>query len=229
MSFLTIATKREAFAKLDQLFLRQLKKSVDEKSKPNEAAPGDAEVKTVFSLLLTPAMKREFFLKLVKRHEYWPRLRTLVGSPPYTFLLLGDNDLLNARGITQNRANMAAQNKEYNNISNSHEIGSGQYSDEHGRRYSVVTVEGSDANTTTTLPFRSLLIGRKVVLDVKLPRQKRVRDANDRTFVSMPKRDVVIALQMNALLGSSAVRLRVKGGVRNKDSITARLFCVVVS
>ena len=125
---------------------------------------------------------------------------------------------------------MAAQNKEYNNISNSHEIGSGQYSDEHGRRYTVVLVEGGDANTTTTLPFRSLLIGRKVVLDVKLPRQKRVRDANDKTqFVSMPERDAVVALQMNALLGSSAVRLRVKGGVRNKDSITARLFCVVVA
>ena len=233
MSILQITTKREAFAKLDELFARQLKKSVEEKSKPNEAAPGDDEAKRSFSLLLTPAMKREFFLKLVKRHEYWPRLRTLVGSPPYSFLMEQDNDLLNARGITANRTNMSTQNKNYNNISNSYEIGSGQYSDEDGRRYSVVTVEGSNdtnANTTTTLPFRSLMPGRKAILDVKLPRQKRARDANDKTpFVSMPERDAVVALQMNSLLGTTSVRLQVKGGVKNRDSTTARLFCVVVS
>ena len=232
MSILQITTKREAFAKLDELFARQLRKAKEEKSKPNEAAPGDDEVKRSFSLLLSPAMKREFFLKLVKRHQYWPRLRTLVGSPPYSFLMEQDNQLLNARGITRNRANMAIQNKDHN-ISNSYEIGSGQYSDEDGRRYSVVTVEGSNdtnANTTTTLPFRSLMPGRKAILDVKLPRQKRARDANDKTpFVSMPKRDAVIALQMNPLIGTDSVRLRVKGGVRNKDSITARLFCVVVT
>ena len=232
MSILQITTKREAFAKLDELFARQLRKAKEEKSKPNEAAPGDDEVKRSFSLLLSPAMKREFFLKLVKRHQYWPRLRTLVGSPPYSFLMEQDNQLLNARGITRNRTNMAIQNKDHN-ISNSYEIGSGQYSDEDGRRYTVVLAEGSNdtnANTTTTLPFRSLMPGRKAILDVKLPRQKRVRDANDKTpFVSMPGRDTVVLLRMNSLLGTTSVRLQVKGGVRNKDSITARLFCVVVS
>lgn len=234
--FGSVSTNAEAVAKVKELFSRQLLRAQDESPNPNEGIPGDADAKHAFWMLLDIQTQRKVFIEQCRSTAFWPRIRSLVGSPPFSFLLPKDDALLNPHGICSNRVHMAP--KEQAAILSSHEIGRGHYKDEHGRVYSVIA---SDAARNDLLPFRSVVAGAKIVFDMKLPAQtnatrseirKRGNSSAKKTIV-FPAQNEIILMELHPDLrnGTSApVNVRVLGRQqRSATSPVVRLFCVTES
>ena len=72
------------------LFDEQLQKAAAERPLPNVAIEGDSAARAAFLMLLTDAQQRELFIGFGKDQRAWPRIKPLVGSPPFHFLLLGE-------------------------------------------------------------------------------------------------------------------------------------------
>ena len=130
-----ISTTTQAVSYLDTRFKRQLSHSEQEKAPPNTAVAGDSSAKAAFCALLMLEDQRAFFLKLINDRRYWPRLRSLVGSPPYVFLRPGDDGLLNASGIHRQRMHIASSETR---MSSASDFGFGHFRDAQQRLYRVV-------------------------------------------------------------------------------------------
>lgn len=132
---------------------------------PNKSMQGDAAIKSAFWTILDQTQQRKIFLETCARRQFWPRIRTLVGSPPFCFLKPTDNFVLNATGISPGRTNMshAAENV----ISSTSEIGGGHATDEHERVYLIIR---TDNDTDDTFVARRLRHAKTAMLDCKLPR-----------------------------------------------------------
>ena len=130
-----LRTAGEAFQFCESLFTEQIEKALAEKVAPNTPADGDSNARSAFLLLLTDAQQRELFMKVGKEPKSWPRLKTLVGSPPYNFLLPQDAGMLSASGFGKGRINMTYDNG--GRTAHSGQFGPGQLVDEHTREYRV--------------------------------------------------------------------------------------------
>ena len=86
-------------------------------------------------LLLTDAQQRELFIKFASKPVAWPRIRPLVGSPPYHFLMPQDAGMLNASGFARGRINMTYDTG--GKTATHAQFGPGQLVDEHTREYRV--------------------------------------------------------------------------------------------
>jgi hypothetical protein len=156
-----ISTTTEALSYLHTHFRTQLSNSEREKAPPNTAISGDAGMRAAFCVLLLLDQQREFFLKLIGDPRFWPRLRSLVGSPPYVFLRPSDDGVLNASGITRNRTHMASTQTR---MSSSSDFGFGHFQDAQRRLYKIVAKQ----KPNQSVPWLGLTPGERVVVDVKL-------------------------------------------------------------
>lgn len=217
--------QQDAIDIVDGLFERQIHEAVSKSAKINSAVTGDTEARNAFWMLLNVDFQRMFFLRRCKSRSFWPRIRTLIGSPPFSFLHPEDNFVLNPSGITTTRKNMA--HKERCPIHSSTEIGGGHFFDDNGRVYKIIVVETNtkhtDASSVVSV-YNTLVQGRKVVADLKLPKTTKHLNA-------FPKCREIITLKINDNLASPSNRqcvVRVNGIVqRQYRSGTCRVFCVV--
>ncbi len=130
-----LRTVGDAYSVCKALFQEQLERAVVEKPVPNTSITGDSGARSAFLLLLTDTQQRELFLDIASSPASWPRLKSLVGAPPFHFLLPQDAGVLNAAGFARGRANMAYDHGGM--VANHHQFGPGQLVDEHTREYRV--------------------------------------------------------------------------------------------
>lgn len=162
-----LQTVGDALAMCSALFAEQLERALVEKPAPNQAIAGDGTARSAFLLLLTDGQKRELFLRTANLSRNWPRLRPLVGAPPYHFLRPQDAFSLNATGFAHSRANMTYD--ESNRVANHHQFGSGQLVDEHTREYRIAP---TNIRNEDPLPGSEYLNHTKeVILHVKVKRR----------------------------------------------------------
>ena len=104
-----LQTREEALSYLQDAFRRQLEASIDANAEPNTHIAGDYNARQAFNVLLSPAEQRAFFQQIIADRRYWPRIKSLIGNPPFSFLLPEDEMLLRAGGICRNRTNLTTR------------------------------------------------------------------------------------------------------------------------
>ena len=221
----SVQTQTEAIVLIKELVSRQLDRAQQDSTAPNQSTAGDGDVKKAFWLLLDSSNQRTLFLKLCKNQLFWPRVKSCIGSPPFSFLRPQDNDVLRAGGITIGRANMSS----FTGVSSSNEIGLGQFSDSSERRFKIVA---DDSNEKNKLPHLRALGAKRVVVDVKLPRMKKIdrfkilKSSNGRhPSVTFPRVGERLELAPNASLRGSNLVLVVRTIEAPKpESPVARIF-----
>lgn len=147
------------------LFDEQLQKAAAERPLPNVAIEGDSAARAAFLMLLTDAQQRELFIGFGKDQRAWPRIKPLVGSPPFHFLLPNDAGMLSAGGFARGRINMTYDIG--GRTAATGQFGPGQLVDEHTREYRIAPRQTA---STDPLPggeyFRSQQ--RDMVLQVRV-------------------------------------------------------------
>ena len=81
-----IQTTAEAVEYVLHLFATQLERSMEQKPEPNAAIDGDRAARTAFLTLLPPEEQRRLMMRMAGDRKFWPRIRPLIGAPPFTFL-----------------------------------------------------------------------------------------------------------------------------------------------
>ena len=144
-----LQTREEALGYLQDAFRRQLEASIDAHTEPNTSISGDYSVRQAFNVLLSPTEQRAFFQQIVSDRRYWPRIKSLIGNPPFSFLLPEDEGLLRAGGICKNRANLHTT---VSNISKAPDFGEGHFRDDAERTYRIINHDLKDAS----LPWQNI-------------------------------------------------------------------------
>lgn len=220
----SLSTTREALAQL------------------NQPVDGDAAARKLFWTLLYPHQQRTIFLEFHRDRRFWPRIKPLVGSPPFSFLRPGETQLLNAGAIRAHRTNMA--HDEHNATSSASEIGDGHFVDASGRKIRIVE-RGDRAEGVA--PYERLTPGIKLVCDMKIPRMansSRLAIAKTRPSkqsvamgkLCFPKLNGIVRFTPTSAVEAEAhqsgpygIDLQIKGIVqRGSQSPVCRVFAVVV-
>ena len=230
---------------LAELFESQINKADSETAPPNESVEGDAAARDAFLTLLPTFDQRIFFLQMIKNTKFWPRIRTLIGSPPFSFLRDQDDALLRPAGIARKRSHMATLDGD---ISSYASFGSAQFLDESTREFKVVdrslTNRGMDSGFSASsrraqmLPFIGLNAGDTVIVEVRLKKRsikKKIEIAQGRSDVArsavvFPRAGSIISLTPSKRLRAviSNINLRVASvHPRSADANVARLICKV--
>tara|TARA_Y100000389_G_C17387986_1_gene478196 strand:+ start:500 stop:1228 length:729 start_codon:yes stop_codon:yes gene_type:complete len=156
-----LQTRAEAFSFLRTAFDKQLEAAIDRNADPNSVIAGDYNARQAFNALLSPGEQRSFFRQIVSDSRYWPRIRALIGSPPFTFLLPEDEGLLRAGGICRNRTNLSAKES---SISKVHDFTGGHFYDDAERIYRVINHDHADSS----LPWQNIGVQKQLIVDVRL-------------------------------------------------------------
>ena len=156
-----LQTRAEALSYLRSVFDKQLESSIDANALPNKGIAGDYGARQAFNTLLSPAEQRNFFRQISSDRRYWPRIKSLIGSPPYSFLLPEDEGLLRAGGICRNRTKLSVHES---SISKAPDFGDGHFYDNSERIYRVINHDHSD----TSLPWQNIGVQKQLVVDVRL-------------------------------------------------------------
>jgi len=214
-----IATLRGAIDFLNETFAAQREQAASEQAPPNEAIAGDFHAREAFWALLPPEEQRKFFLRIVGNRHFWPRLRTLVGSPPYSFLRPEDEGVLRAAGICKGRAKMAHGEP---TATGYNEFGRGHYEDNVGRLYRMIAKENPNVDD---LPWIGLASGVRVVADVRV--QKRTTSTKV-AIAKGSKGPIAQAALVFPRVGDSLIlrlvpALRASGGGDAEDTLRARV------
>jgi hypothetical protein len=240
-----VRTIGDANDAITELFNIQMDRADNENVAPNEAVEGDSFARDAFLTVLPVPDQRAFFLSMIRNRRFLPRIRTLVGSPPFTFLNQEDDTVVRAAGITRGRSHMATVDGD---ISSYTSFGSAQYVDGTTRDFKVIGKHSggrgaaSDVHTPARrqqyLPFVDLNSGDVVVLEVRLKKrslQKKIEIAQgkgdvDRAAVAFPRVGAVINLQptkrLRAITSDLNVHVR-SVQPRAVSSNVARLLCSV--
>ena len=158
----SLQTRAEALSFLRSTFDKQLEDSIDMNAEPNSVIPGDYNARQAFNVLLSPIEQRAFFRQIVSDRRYWPRIRGLVGTPPFSFLLPEDDGLLRAGGICRNRQHLTTTT----DISKAPDFGEGHFHDQAERTYRVINHDHADSS----LPWQNLGVQKQMIVDVRLKR-----------------------------------------------------------
>ena len=158
-----LQTRSEALSYLRSTFEHQLEAATIANAEPNTGIEGDRSARRAFNALLSPEEQRTFFQQIIADRRYWPRIKTLIGNPPFSFLLPEDEGLLRAGGICRNRTNLTAHDS---NISKAADFGDGHFTDDAERTYRVINHDRKDP----TLPWQNLQVNKQLVVDVRLKR-----------------------------------------------------------
>ena len=195
--FADITTVRGALDHLNESFADQVEEAIDKLAPPNTPIPGDAEVREAFWALLPPDEQRAFFLRIAGNRRVWPRLKTLVGNPPYSFLRAEDEGVLRAGGICKNRVRMAHNEP----TTTSYTEFRPHYEDPAGRQYRVLQREGGDVGGR--LPWVGLAGGARVAADVRVPK----RSMNAKRSILKESRGTIAAASLAFPRVGDVVRL----------------------
>jgi hypothetical protein len=229
-------TRAEALTFLQNAFEKQVEASIEEKAPPNHSVAGDYNARKAFNELLSPVEQRAFFRQVIGDRRYWPRMRSLVGSPPYSFLLPEDEGLLRAGGICRNRTNLSAQDS---SISKAPDFGEGHFHDDCQRLYRVINNDHRDSS----LPWQNIGVQKRMVVDVRLKRYSHKDKVaifrgtggsiGKQASLVFPRPSEVVTLHLSKHLetsGASSIDVYVDSGRQKaKFSPIARLVVTVVS
>lgn len=233
-----LATAGDAYEACNTLMDQQLQRAITRKPPPNVPIQGDTSARTAFQLLLTDEQQRTLFMRLASSASAWPRLRSLIGAPPYNFLRSEDASALSARGFARGRTNMVYEG-DYKRIANYSQFGPGQMVDEHAREYRVAP---SSTLPSDPLPSVKYFLGSSTghILHVKVPRhgvhkKRELMRSDQRKQLFFPQPGETIVLQdTKPLLAASGARaagrvsLRVKAlWPRSGDASTAAILVAV--
>ena len=166
---LGLQSSADAREYLMESFRAQLEQSEEQKAPPNTSIEGDASAKAAFAVLLLQEQQRAFFLQLVRDRRFWPRLRSLVGAPPYGFLLPEDEGLLNASGIASTARTSRPPRPPCPTWAT---LGAATFAT---RRSGSTAWWPSAASSDADLPWRGLRPGQRVVVDVRLRPTRGIR------------------------------------------------------
>ena len=196
-------TVAEAVELVEELFRAQVAAAGG--VEPNAAADGDAFAKRQFLGLLPPHAQRRVFLKFARRNAFWPRIRTLCGAPPFTFLRSEDDGLVRAGGIARGRVRLS--NPEGAQAFVAH------FTDEHDRSFQALVAKDS----TELLPFVALRDGAQTVLAVRL---KRRSDAERRRLLGEGQKEKLVFPQ-------AGTSLQLVPNSLTRDSVDALMVVVL--
>ncbi len=230
-----LQTRSEALAYLRSTFERQLEAAIIANAEPNTGINGDRGARQAFNALLSPEEQRAFFQQIIADRRYWPRIKSLIGNPPFSFLRPEDEGLLRAGGICRNRTNLTAQDS---NISKAADFGDGHFTDDAERTYRVINHDPKDP----TLPWQNLQANKQLVVDVRLKRftqQAKVAIfkgthavVHNQAALMFPRPGDTVQLQLSKHLeGSedSTITVRVVSGAQKvRASPIARLLVTVL-
>ena len=160
-----ITTVRAAIDFVNEAFADQVEQSILDAATPNVAISGDSRVRDAFWALLPPEEQRRFFLRVAGNRRVWPRLKTLIGNPPYSFLRPEDEGVLRAGGICKGRVRMAHSEP----TATGYAEFKPHYEDGAGRKYRILALEGARDGR---LPWIGLVAGARVVADVRVTKRE---------------------------------------------------------
>jgi hypothetical protein len=232
-----LETIGDATQLINNLFDRQVDRSEFEATRPNENAPGDSEARAAFLMLLPPDEQRAVFLRRAKNRRFWPRVRTLIGSPPFSFLRAEDADVLCAGGVDHRRVNLV---NSFTSLPSYNEFGSGQFEDENWRDWKFLftaeRVSPISDRAMVRLPFVNLASGDRVLAEVRIRKRTQVakvdilrgrNSAVTKEALTFPTIGKTIRLvPVRALRGVGEVNLRVSGVTPKRN--VARILCIVI-
>lgn len=157
-------------------------------AEPNTAIDGDHNAKIAFLLLLPAVEKRIVFLRFVKKTAFWPRIRSLAGTPPFSFLLPEDEGILRPGGVARGRARMSKE------VNDNYDVpGLGHFIDNFERRYEIVHhVDTQTDRMNMPIPFMSLNTGKTVIIDVRIKRRSR----NERVRLVQAKQHAMLTFPL---------------------------------
>lgn len=214
-----LQTAGDAYTVCQALFEEQIELAATERPAPNAPIAGDSSARTAFQMLLTDAQQRELFLHTASNQRSWPRLKTLVGAPPYHFLMPEDAAVLSASGFARGRVNMAYD--VVGTIANQSQFGPGQLVDEHTREYRIAPRK---IEPTDPLPGAEYFnnASKDLVLQVKIKKHTNTEKRNlyhsefkKQLFFPQPGETITLQetsrlLSARGLRVPSQTRLRVK-------------------
>mgnify|MGYP001393700860 CR=1 FL=1 len=174
----TLRTVGEAFAIIQSAFEKQILAAEQNKVLPNAAFKDDSVARNAFLTLLPSEEQRALFTQMLKNKRFWPRIRTLVGAPPYAFLHAEDEGILRAAGISKHRVNMVNESTQ---ITPYAQFGSGHMIDGARRVYRIIQRGAStdpflsaSSRMAKALPWIGIGHGDRLVMDVRITKQKRI-------------------------------------------------------
>ena len=229
-SFSDVQTEEDAIELIRELIFEQLEAAARDQPPLNQSITGDAAVRRAFWKLLNPARQRLFFLDLIKNRAVWPRLRSLIGIPPFSFLRAQDDSVLNASGIANSRLHMAALRS---TIASSSEIGqAAHFIDDAERTFKLVAVD----TDTPQILVRRAANAKKLVFDMRLALMKREdrlliakqKNRSQQRSISFPRPGERLLLTPHESFGLDdglMVTVRTVES-RARASPVARLYCV---
>jgi hypothetical protein len=203
-SLRVMRTASDAYEACIAAFRAQVDKAAEQSAPANVAIPGDSGARNIFLLLLTDSQQRDLFLEFASTQANWPRIKSLVGAPPYSFLNPSDASVLNASGFARGRINMTYD--KVGSIANQHQFGPGQMEDGHTRQYRI---SSRDRNPYAPVPgidyFSDSLSGDLVLLvrvkrHTKVKMQEMVRSTIRRKELMFPQVGEVLTLTESARL-----------------------------
>lgn len=199
---------------------------------PNVSVHGDSAAKDAFSALLPVSRQRAVFLKFVKSRSFWPRVRSLCGTPPFGFLLPQDENVLRAGGVAKGRVNMCKRDI------GEGDFGSAHFEDSDERDYHVrmVGFAAKGQRGDEPLPFAIVGSGAEILMDVRIKkrgvekRMQMLRDGMQQKLTFPYPGDVVLLVPKKLLRQlASEQAVVVKSVALDKGSKRiARLVCVAV-
>lgn len=229
-----LKTAGDAYAVCEALFYEQLDRAAVLRPVPNTPIVGDGSARTAFLLLLTDGQQRELFLDFASKPVTWPRLKPLVGAPPYHFLQPQDAGVLNAAGFARGRAHMTYESG--SRVANHQQFGPGQLIDEHTREYRVAPRQLDPSDPLPGTEYFQLAT-KDLVLQVKVKRhgvQKKRElfhsEFKKQLLFPQPGETIVLReserlLSARGLRQASSTRLRVKAlWPRSQGSSTAAVL-----
>ena len=231
-----VATAAEALEYCADLVQKQVGLAVERGAPPNQATDGDSDVKRLMFLMLSQQAVRAVFLRATRTQEAWPRLRSLFGAPPYSFLLPEDAGLMRATGIASGRVNMSFRSP---GVSAGYsEFGGGHFVDDYSREYKMTSAADNDK-----LAFDMQTTAQVLSMSVRVPKKRRgdrvamLKDAEKRSAALFPRVGEVLDLSYAPALQAvweranedESMRVLVKGLVpRGPHASTAALVAVKV-
>lgn len=193
-----VKTAGDAYEVCHLLLEEQLQKAAEQRPLPNAPIPGDASARSAFLLLLSDTQQRQLFLSFASRRVAWPRLRPLIGAPPYHFLMPQDAGVLNAAGFARGRTNMTYDTA--GRVANRNQFGPGQLVDQHTREYRVAPRDQSSSDPLPGLEYfqaraRDLLLQVRVRTVHGISKKRELYNSSLRQQLLFPQPGETIVLQ----------------------------------
>ena len=229
-----LQTRAEGINFLRSAFEKQLDASIDANTPPNHGIVGDYNTRQAFNVLLSPAEQRTFFQHIISDKRYWPRIKTLIGNPPFSFLVPEDESLLRAGGICRNRSNLSAKESSISKVS---DFGEGHFRDDAERTYRVINHDTQNAG----LPWQNISTQTQLIVDVCLKRYSQktkvaifrgTHSTSSQASLMFPRPNDVVVLSLSKSLqrtGAYSITVRINSGHQKlKYSPIARLVVTVL-